>query len=52
MRTRNAIERLAAVAPPEPLLDAGEEDRILQRILGSDHGEIDDCVHAGRFQLI
>jgi len=36
MRTHNAIERLAAVAPPEPLLDSGHEDRILQRILGSD----------------
>lgn len=34
MRTRNVIERLAAVAPPEPLLDSGDEDRILQRILG------------------
>jgi hypothetical protein len=36
MRTRNALERLAAVAPTEPLLDAGKEDRILQRILASD----------------
>lgn len=36
MRTRNALTRLAAAAPPaEPLLDAGEEDRILARILAS-----------------
>jgi hypothetical protein len=36
MRTRNALERLAAVAPAEPLVDSGEEKRMLQRILASD----------------
>lgn len=37
MRTRNALERLAAVAPAvEAPIDAGEEDRILARILASD----------------
>jgi hypothetical protein len=36
MRTRNALERLGAAAPAEPLLDAGEEDRILGRIVGSE----------------
>ncbi len=36
MRTRNPIERLAAVALAEPSIDSGEEERILQRILASD----------------
>lgn len=41
MRTRNELERLAAagqllLSDAEPLLVAGEEDRILQRIVGSD----------------
>jgi hypothetical protein len=36
MRTRNSLERLAALAPAEPSIDSGEEDRILQRILASD----------------
>jgi hypothetical protein len=36
MRARNVLTRLAAVAPDaESLFDAGEEDRILQRILAS-----------------
>ncbi len=36
MRTRNALERLAAVAPTEPLIDAGDQDRILARIVASE----------------
>ena len=37
MRARNALNRLAAVAPSaEPVLDAVEEDRILARIFASD----------------
>jgi hypothetical protein len=37
MRARNTLTRLAAVAPStEPVLDAGEEDRILARIFASD----------------
>lgn len=35
MRTRNALTRLAAVAPAEPPVDSVEEDRILERILAS-----------------
>src|SRR5579862_2214849 len=34
MRTRNVLTRLAAAAPPaEPLLEAGEEDRIFERLV-------------------
>ena len=40
MRTRNSLERLAAVAPAEPLLEAGEEDRILERIVASDRSPL------------
>jgi hypothetical protein len=36
MRTRNALERLAAAVPAEPSIDSGEEDRILARIVVSD----------------
>jgi len=33
MRTRNALERLAAAAPPAPFVDSAEEDAILTRIV-------------------
>jgi hypothetical protein len=49
MRTRNALARLAVAGRPllaeaDSLVDAGEEDRILEQILGSDR----PAVHAAR----